>query len=78
MPVIRMLQPSILLNGRRIRQMDPVANIHESVHHPVPVIGRFHRNLYRKKGVRSQHLTPTTLSVPCPKKKENRMARMEP
>jgi hypothetical protein len=44
MLVIGMLEATILLNGRRISEMDPIALLHQGIHNPIPVIGRFHHN----------------------------------
>jgi hypothetical protein len=37
-----MFDPVILLNGRRIGQMNPVAGLHPLIDKPVPIVSRFH------------------------------------
>jgi len=39
--IIRILQPLILLHSGRVGQMHAVARLHEAIHEPVPMVGRF-------------------------------------
>jgi hypothetical protein len=41
--VVGVLQAGVLLGGERIDQMDLKSCIHQAVHQPIPVEGRFHR-----------------------------------
>ena len=56
--VVGVLEPVVLLHGRRVGQDHRITVVLQSVHQPIPVVSRFHRNLlqtFLKRFERLQH-----------------------
>lgn len=52
--VIQILPSRVLLDGGRIGQMHSVSMIHQGIHEPIPVVGRFYYNPSKFCAVRFQ------------------------
>ena len=57
--VVRVLEPVVLFHRRRVGEDDRVTAVLQSVHQPVPVVSRFHRNLLQSFLKRFERLKHT-------------------
>jgi hypothetical protein len=52
--IIAVLEPGIGADRGRVRQVHPVASLHQTVHQPAPVVGGFHDEPLQLRGERRQ------------------------